>query len=93
MDETDAAGAKSAGDVWTFTVMPLTAHAPSPVNGALLEGNCAPAPKLSWTAGQNVVSHNVYLGTDKAKVTAADAGTAVAKAQVETTFDPVLCKR
>jgi hypothetical protein len=86
VDEVDAAGVKYAGDVWSFTVMPLTAHAPSPANGALLKGS-DPAPKLSWTAGQNVVSHNVYFGTDKALVTAADASVAVAMAQAVTTFD------
>ncbi len=87
VDETDAAGVKTVGDVWSFIVMPLTAHAPSPKDGALLKGT-GPAPKLSWTAGQTGVSRNVYFGTDKAKVTAADASTAVGKAQAETTFDP-----
>jgi len=87
VDETDAAGVKYTGKVWSFTVMALTAHAPSPANGALLKGTGA-APKLSWTAGQSVLSHNVYFGTDKAKVTAADASVAVAMAQAGTTFDP-----
>ncbi len=87
VDEVDGAGVRTAGDVWSVTAMPLTAHFPSPANGALLKGTGA-APKLSWTAGQNVVSHNVYFGTDKAKVTAADAGVAVAMAQAGTSFDP-----
>jgi hypothetical protein len=85
IDEVDAAGAKTTGDVWSFTVMPLTAHAPSPVNGALLKGG-APPTKLSWTAGQSVLTHDVYLGTDKAAVTAGDASVAVATAQAETSF-------
>jgi hypothetical protein len=87
VDEVDGAGVKTTGDVWSVTAMPLTAHFPNPANGALLKGTGA-APKLSWTAGQNVVSHNVYFGTDKAKVTAADAGVAVAMAQAGTSFDP-----
>jgi hypothetical protein len=87
VDEVDGAGNKVTGDVWSVTAMPLTAHAPSPADGALLKGT-GPAPKLSWTAGQNTVSHNVYFGTDKALVTAADAGVAVAMAQATTSFDP-----
>ncbi len=87
VDEVDGAGVKTTGDVWSVTAMPLTAHFPSPANGALLKGTGA-APKLGWTAGQNVVSHNVYFGTDKANVTAADAGVAVAMKQAGTSFDP-----
>jgi hypothetical protein len=75
------------GDVWTFTVQPLTAHFPSPANGVLLKGTGA-APTLSWTAGQSVLSHDVYFGTDQAKVAAGDAAVAVSKAQAGTTFDP-----
>ncbi|MCL5280170.1 MAG: PA14 domain-containing protein, partial [Planctomycetes bacterium] len=87
IDEVDAAGAKFAGDVWSLTVMPLTAHAPSPANGALLKGT-GPAPKLSWTAGQSVVSHTVFFGTDQAKVTAGDPNLAVAGGDLRTSFDP-----
>ncbi len=87
VDEIDGAGVKTTGDVWSATAMPLTAHFPNPANGALLKGT-GPAPKLGWTAGQNVVSHNVYFGTDSAKVTAGDASVAVAMAQATTGFDP-----
>jgi hypothetical protein len=55
------------------------------VNGALLKGGTPPT-KLSWTPGQSVLTHDVYLGTDKAAVTAGDAGVAVAAAQAETSF-------
>ena len=66
--------------------MPLTAHFPSPANGALLKGSSAPT-KLSWTAGQSGVSHDVYFGTDQAAVAAGDASVAVSKGQAGTSFD------
>jgi hypothetical protein len=87
VDEIDAAGVKYVGDVWSFTVMPLTAHFPKPGDGALLKGTGA-APKLSWTAGQNVLTHDVYFGTDKTKVAVGAASVPVSKAQAGTSFDP-----
>jgi len=84
VDEVAAAGT-STGNVWSFTVMPLKAHFESPANGA------AYAPlnvKLAWTAGQNVLTHDVYLGTDQALVAAGDASVALAKAQEAASFTP-----
>jgi len=84
VDEVAADGAISKGDVWSFTVMPLKAHFPSPSDGAVWR----PAgTKLGWTAGQNAMSHTVYFGADRAAVAAGDAS--VAKGALEAkTFDP-----
>jgi hypothetical protein len=71
VDETDADGNKYVGDVWSFTVMPLTAHFPSPYDGALWRQTNL---TVSWTAGQGAVSHRVYGDTDQAAVAAGDPG-------------------
>jgi hypothetical protein len=72
IDEIDAAGAKFPGYVWSFTVMPLTAHAPVPADATK---DIAVIPTLTWTAGQNAMGHVLYLGKDKAAVTAGDPAT------------------
>jgi hypothetical protein len=84
VDEVAAAGT-STGNVWSFTVMPLKAHFPSPADGAKWR---AASTKLSWTAGQNVLTHDVYFGTDQALVAVGDASVAVAAGQEVTSFDP-----
>jgi len=70
VDEVDAAGAKTIGDVWSFTAQPLEAHLPSPVDGALWR---PVSLTLSVTAGQGAVKHRPFFGTDKAAVTAGAA--------------------
>jgi len=75
VDEVDGTGAKITGDVWSFTVQPLEAHFPSPVDGALWRPTNT---TVSWTAGQGAVSHKVYGGEDKAAVAAGDAGALLA---------------
>ncbi|UCC97753.1 MAG: alkaline phosphatase [Phycisphaerales bacterium] len=52
---------------------PVRAGSPSPADGAR---DVAPAPVLSWAAGDNAVQHDLYFGTDPAAVTDADTGTA-----------------
>ncbi len=69
VDETDAAGNKYEGTVWSFTAMPLTAHFPSPYDGALWRSISLTA---SWTAGQGATSHIVYADTNKDLVAAGD---------------------
>jgi hypothetical protein len=61
IDEVNAGGT-TKGDVWRFTtaVAPSAATAPSPANNAQ---NIATPISLSWTAGTNVTSHDVYFGT------------------------------
>jgi hypothetical protein len=84
VDEVDAAGQKTTGDVWSFTVQPLEAHNPDPPDG--MAGRSLTA-QLKWLAGQGAVTHKVFLGTDQAKVTAGDASTLAAE-QAELTFSP-----
>jgi hypothetical protein len=75
VDETDAAGVTTQGDVWSFTAMPLTAHAPTPADQAT---DVKVAGSLQWVAGQSVTGHTVYLGTDRALVEAGDPSVQVA---------------
>ena len=71
VDTTDTSNALHVGKVWSFTVMPVKATQESPANGATF---IVAEPTLSWKAGQNSPTHDVYLGTDKAAVEAGDAG-------------------
>jgi len=61
VDAVSEEGNVAEGSVWSFTVMPMEAHAPSPADGAV---DIRPGAQLSWTAGQDAVSHEVYFGTD-----------------------------
>jgi len=72
VDTKDTGGALHTGNVWSFTVMPVKATEPSPTDGAK---GLAVKPTLTWKAGQNVPTHDLYLGADKAAVTAGDAST------------------
>ncbi len=65
IDETAADGTVTKGPVWSFTVMPLTAHFPSPADQAT---DVKTAGSLKWTAGQAVMGHMVYLSADKTAV-------------------------
>jgi hypothetical protein len=54
------------GDAWSFTtravpVLPDPANTPGPTDGAT---DVSVAANLSWTAGNNAVTHDVYFGTD-----------------------------
>ncbi len=62
IDSNNVAG-MTTGAVWSFTTMPTpgVATSPSPTNGAT---DVNVTSDLSWTAGTNAVSYNVYLGTD-----------------------------
>jgi hypothetical protein len=77
------------GDVWNFKVRPLTAYNPSPANEA---NNVDPNKDLTWSPGSKAEKHDVYLGTDRSKVTDAnrDNQLGVLKSQglSVTTFDP-----
>ncbi|MDY8138391.1 T9SS type A sorting domain-containing protein [Aquimarina sp. 2201CG5-10] len=59
---------------------PGTATAPNPTNGAT---NVSTNISLSWSAGSEATSHNVYFGTDPALGTGSSQGN-----QSTTTFDP-----
>jgi len=70
VDEVDAAGAVIPGDVWSFTIQPLTAWAPSPADNAK---DLAPSQTLNWSAGQFAVEHHVFFGGNQADVAAGAA--------------------
>jgi hypothetical protein len=84
VDEVDADGVVTEGDVWSFSTLPLEAHFPSPDDGAK---EVESGTTLSWTAGKGVIMHDVYFGTDEAAVAAADPSTFKGKVMV-TSFDP-----
>jgi len=65
IDEIQADGTVTEGDVWTFTTAPLEAFQPQPYNGAKW---LDVETDLAWTPGQNAVTHDVYFGTDGAAV-------------------------
>ena len=49
------------GSVWRFTVNPLTAYNPSPLNGDKLVD---PNANLSWSKGMRAVTHKVYFSSN-----------------------------
>ncbi len=71
VDAVAADGTVYPGKVWSFTVMPVKATVPNPVDDATF---IVEKPTLSWKAGQNSPTHDVYFGTDPNLVTAGDAG-------------------
>jgi len=84
IDEVEASGTTHTGDVWSFTMAPTSAYSPNPRNG---DKWIDPNADLSWQPGQNAVRHNLYFGTDRAKVEARDASVSKG-AQATTTFEP-----
>jgi len=61
IDEVEANGTtKYKGDVWSFTVPPMTAYNPFPSDGVKF---VAPDATLSWTAGFGAKVHYMYFGT------------------------------
>ncbi|MCL5279596.1 MAG: LamG domain-containing protein [Planctomycetes bacterium] len=83
VDETDAAGVVTTGDVWSLTTTPATAWAQKPGDGATFMPD---ATTLEWSAGMGAVTHDVYLSQDQAAVTAGDVAAKVSPAQPATTF-------
>jgi hypothetical protein len=59
------------GDVWSFVAASMAAWKPTPQDGL---GWIDPNTALSWGAGKDAFSHDVYFGTDKAAVESGDAG-------------------
>ncbi|MCL5281240.1 MAG: PA14 domain-containing protein [Planctomycetes bacterium] len=70
VDDIDSAGKVYTGNVWSFTASPLSAYSPSPRDG---DKWLAVTSQLSWQPGQNGIKHDLFFGTDKAKVEARDA--------------------
>jgi hypothetical protein len=77
VDEIEANGTKHRGPVWSFTTVIGEATDPDPADGAT---DVASDVVLSWTAGVNAVSHDVYFGTSSPPDFVGN--------QAETSFDP-----
>jgi len=72
VDEVQPDGSVMAGNVWSFTTLPLEAHFPNPADAA---ENVASPVTLKWTVGKNTIINDVYFGTDEAAVTARSPST------------------
>jgi len=84
VDEVEPNNAVHTGDVWNFTAAPATAFDPLPRNG---DKWIDPNADLSWKPGMGAIKHNLYFGTDRAKVEARDAS--VSKGSpVAATYEP-----
>jgi len=70
VDTTDMDGVLHTGKVWSFTVQAVKATVPSPADGATW---MVTKQTLSWKAGQNSPTHDLYFGADQALVAAGDA--------------------
>ncbi|MEJ2704212.1 MAG: LamG domain-containing protein [Sedimentisphaerales bacterium] len=81
IDEIEADGTVVTGDVWSFTIHPLTASNPSPPDGATY---AAQDIELSWTAGLGAKIHTVYFGDNYDQVSNASGGSP----QSATTYTP-----
>ncbi len=57
------------GNIWSFFIAPLTAYDPSPINEARL---ISLDPILTWRAGVDAQSHQVYFGSSAGAVANAD---------------------
>ena len=71
------------GNVWSFTAAPVKAYDPKPADAACFVN--PDQPELSWTAGMDAISHEVYFGHDANEVAAGAEGTLQAT-QPLTTF-------
>jgi regulation of enolase protein 1 (concanavalin A-like superfamily) len=71
----------SAKYVDVFFLPPLQAFNPSPADGAV---SVAQSTVLGWSAGDQALTHDVYLGTDKAAVAAADTKSPLYQGQQST---------
>ena len=72
---------KHKGDIWSFTISPMTAYNPDPADGAEFVD---PNAILSWAAGFDGKLHTVYIGTDFDDVNDAAGG----DDQGPTTYSP-----
>lgn len=72
------------GDVWSFTAVSMAAHTPNPPDGARFR---ATDTDLTWMAGKDAASHDVYFSTNEQDV-AAGATDAFRGNHVVLTFDP-----
>jgi hypothetical protein len=66
VDEVDAAGTVTTGDVWSFVAQALTAYYPNPVDGAV---DASPTSVLTWLPGQAAIKHRLYFSSNSDAVT------------------------
>jgi len=81
IDEKNAGGL-TTGAVWSFTTAPAPGAASSPIPADGLSDLDPASIVLSWTAGSDATSHDVYLGTDQA------SPPLVSDDQAGTSYDP-----
>jgi hypothetical protein len=82
IDELEADGAtRHKGLVWSFTVPPMTAYNPDPIDGGEFVDTDV---TLSWTGGLKVKLHHVYFGDDPDAIASAAGGLP----QTDTTYTP-----
>jgi hypothetical protein len=62
------------GDVWTFVARPFNAYLPEPADAGY-EVSPDPNLVLTWQAGRDAVTHQLYFGTSLADVNAGAAAT------------------
>ena len=86
VDEIELDGTVYPGDVWSFVFTPKEAWMPVPADG---EPYVDPNVTLTWKAGLNTLSQDVYFGTDKTAV-AEGTGDTFKGNQLPTTFSPGL---
>ncbi|UCG48850.1 MAG: hypothetical protein JSU94_03530, partial [Phycisphaerales bacterium] len=85
IDEEEVDGTTHAGEVWWFSTAPLKAHSPIPADGANFVD---PNTDLSWQAGFDATTHDVYFGTDATAVENATKASGEYKGlQAATTLD------
>ncbi len=84
VDEIQADGTVTEGDVWSFMTQALTAYYPTPADGAM---DVSAAATLTWLPGYGAVTHQVYFSDAFADVNEA-AAAADKGIQEETAFTP-----
>jgi len=82
VDEVDLDGTTHEGDVWSFSVAPLTAYAPEPKDGAKwIEFD---GVTLDWLPGRDASKHDIYFSADEAAVAEGSADVLLASQTVPT---------
>ena len=81
IDEIEADGTKHKGNVWSFSIPPVSAYDPTPLEGAMFVPTDA---TLSWTGGLSAKLHTVFFGDNFDDVNSAPAGAPSGS----TAFDP-----
>jgi len=85
INEIQADGTTTVGNVWSFTAAMLEAYDPRPRDGAKwVDPN---AVELSWEVGIDAATHDIYFSIDKTAVEAGDSSVFIGNS-VLTTYAP-----